>query len=613
MRYILILFMVLCSLVCYPETLSIDKAGNLNKVLKNHNVKEMKSIKIIGTLNSSDLNVLKKLSSLGELDLRDAEFQEFKSKKTEYKFPKLSTLHTLRVSKKFAENIILDISQLGEIRNIETPSTNIFVGLTTNLIDSLIINDSGFLSHSHPIFVTPVTIKFLSKTDSGAYEPKRRPNNIDVLVYKNDDGCQAIHITNDNIDLLNQCDEINSNCIWDITNNTVDLRNIETLGANAFKGSNIKEVHLSSSIKKIDTNAFNNSNIKIVEFVEPLKIKNLKFVFPRNVTVIIPKGYYGEFSSIVKSPVFEKGKTSTQHVIVPKGKKLSEFLSDDSLFRLDTLSIEGTVPLSDLKFLERARNLRVLNLKKCKVLKDEVKLYQEKRKLACNLINELWVETLNNIYKIRDDQAEARMAYALMGYIAGKVKNNSKIEYENGNFFAIFDHYMAKSLEEDANANYKARNGISQKEQDAINDFKKNYDKVLAITGINQNLMEYLPEYVPNPDYGGNEIFVKDVDVMKRYKEIEELFKPKQKISDIKDMGLTPFLNEYDPIYWWTCTIHDGNKKFYRYSQKGLSKQSHEWRWRSFLKLRDEMENIENVPLIVEEFSFIPSLNRIIR
>lgn len=600
MRYLLLLLIILCSLACHPETFSVDKPGKLSQILKKQNVKDIKSIKINGAINSSDIKALTKLSSLESLDFRDADLLEFKSEK--FKFPKLTLLNTLRVSSKFAHNKTFDISELGNIKTIETPASNLFLGLATNLIDTLIINDNSFISSTHPVIVAQVIIKCLYKVNSHSYEPSLIPNNIDVLVYKNVNGSQAIHVTDNNMDLLEQCDEINNNCIWEITKKKIYLGNIKTIGANAFKGSPITEIKLSATIKTIDAKTFNYSNVKYIEFTQPLQDNNFKVHFPDDITVTIPKGSYKNFSSIIKSPIFEKGETRKKYVIVTEEKRLPEQLSVDSLFQLDTLSIEGTATLSDLKVLENARNLRVLDLRKCKLLKDKEIVYKEKREFAYNFLKDLWTETLNNIYTIRDRQTEEQMAYALMGYIASEAKDKSKIEYENGDFVAIFNYYMAKSLEEDAKVNYKKRNNISKEEQDAIKDFNDNYNKVLAITGINENLMEYMLTYVPNTDYGGKYLYVKEETMIERCKELMGLFK----VSGQYDVH---FLNEYDPIYRW----QKRPEGYYRHSRKGLSNLSAQWRSKSFMKLENDMKKIESVPLILEEFSFIPSLNRIIR
>lgn len=312
------------------------------------------------------------------------------------------------------------------------------------MLDTLKINSASHITLPHPVIRNQMVVKTLYKLDDAELNTSQIPSNIDVLNYKNYSGTKPIHVSEQHTNLLEDCSIIDNVSTWDESIKKIQLKGIKKLDKEAFKNSKIEEIKIGSTLEEIDPFTFSSSDVKHIEFTEDLANCNEVFTLPSNITVTIPNNSYSRFRQLFRSPIFEKDSKTRLCIEMQKGESVTDILSKDSLYKIDTLCITGTVYINGLKALKSADNLRVLNLKECKILKSPIAVKIRKREMALNFVKELWLEMLNNVYYIRDKQAEDRMAYALVGYMAGKVKESNKEDYENGDLIAGIEYYISK-------------------------------------------------------------------------------------------------------------------------------------------------------------------------
>ncbi len=164
---------------------------------------------------------------------------------------------------------------------------------------------------------------------------------------------------------------------------SVDLSGIETISDYAFAGSGLKEITLSSNLLKLYEKTFADSQIKtvVLEGKYPPEIKEYNYNFldyENNCTwidypqrFIIPKGRFNAYNIGVwkRASLREEGASSNFVISVKEPGTLANQLTDQLSASLEELTIEGLLYDTDFAAIQKCKNLRVLDIGRCFVVK----------------------------------------------------------------------------------------------------------------------------------------------------------------------------------------------------------------------------------------------------
>lgn len=415
------------------------KPGKLGSVVKKDSYGTLKKLSISGFMNNKDFEVLSNLRNLEELDFSKAELdeQDFKPGKLEYYnrskliMPALTSLKKLSVAGGYYKLIFS--SELPNLKELYV--TN---GVEVNAplsLDVYGINDIGgdILGMAGPFESTfknintwggkcklemfnankPIKAKYLvfPRNDyfKDADQNKRCYENVfpNIIISKQE-GRTILNHWDDNFDIsvLNEITELNNgafsgsklnsislpkaikvipvHCFTGCANlQSVDLSEIETISDYAFVGSGLKEIRLSSNLRKLYKNTFADSQIKtvILEGKYPPEIKEYNYEYTNyehNCTwieypqrFIIPKGRLSAFNigAWKRASLREEGTPSGITISIKEPGTLANQITDQIATGVEELTIQGLLYDTDFGAIQKCKNLRVLDIGRCFVVK----------------------------------------------------------------------------------------------------------------------------------------------------------------------------------------------------------------------------------------------------
>lgn len=423
------------------EVLEADnpKPGKLSSVVKKDCYGTLKKLTITGILNNKDFDVLANLINLEELDFSKVELnqQDFKPGKLEYYdghkliIPSLTSLKKLSVAGGYYKLIFSsELPNLKELYvtngvEVNTPLTLDVYGI--NDIGGEILGMAGPFERTFKNIDTwggkcklemfnankPIRAKYLifprkdyfkdANQNTRCYE-----NVFPNIIISKQEGRTILNHWDDNFDIsvLDEITELNNgafsgsklnsitlpkaikvipvHCFTGCANlQSVNLSEIEAISDYAFVGAGLKEITLSSNLRKLYKNTFADSQIKtvILEGKYPPEIKEYNYQYTNyenNCTwidypqrFIIPKGRLSAFNigAWKRASLREEGTPSGLTISVKEPGTLANQITDELATGIEELTVEGLLYDTDFGAIQKCKNLRILDIGRCFVVK----------------------------------------------------------------------------------------------------------------------------------------------------------------------------------------------------------------------------------------------------
>ena len=164
---------------------------------------------------------------------------------------------------------------------------------------------------------------------------------------------------------------------------SVNLGEIESIADFAFVGTGLKEITMPSTLRKVYKNTFADSQIKTVVFAGnyPPEIKEYNYEFTdyeNNCTwieypqrFIVPKGRLSAYNigAWKRASLREEGAPSGLVLSVKEPGTLAKQITDELAANTEELTIEGLLYDTDFVAIQKCKNLRVLDIGRCFVVK----------------------------------------------------------------------------------------------------------------------------------------------------------------------------------------------------------------------------------------------------
>ena len=434
-------FFLSVTIINAQETLEVNnpKPGKLGAVVKKDCYGTLKKLTITGFLNNKDFDIISNLSILEELDFSQAELQneDFKPGKLEYynrsilKLPSLPALKKLSIAGGYYElTFNSEPTQLKELYVANETGVNMPLNLDVygindiggEILPMVIANESTFKNINTwggkcklEMYNAnkPIKAKYLifPRKDyfKNANQNTRCYENVfpNIIVCKKE-GRTILNHWDDNFDtsLLNEITELNSgafagskltkitlpkvikeiprHCFSGCTNlQEIDLSEIETICDYAFVDAGIKDITLTSKIRKLYKKSFEGSQIKTVEFLGnyPPEIIECKYddaIYEHPCSwieysqrFVVPKGRLSAFNigAWKRASLREKGAKSGFVLSVKEPGTLATQLTDELAASLEELTIEGLLYDTDFAAIQKCKNLRIIDIGRCFVVK----------------------------------------------------------------------------------------------------------------------------------------------------------------------------------------------------------------------------------------------------
>lgn len=406
--------------------ISLEQPGKLKKVLKQLGQKDPMSIthlKVSGAMNDKDIQYLSSFSNLMYLDVSEAGASHYTYKLDITAFKKLSHIYLSNVDLDFIKgNISSDI----EVMIIpENESLDNF-DLGKQFINKVYIGE-----HGEPRKIKGLNFELessLKKDLNGNYSSgKIERIKVDTLYVPNMNSlyCNAIKefdpcfvvLQTENKIILNRWKQSENQPIVNLQgvsyimpfafNNisnlvkvecpesieeildytfygcknlrVVELKNVKTIGDNAFENTEITEVTLPNSLKEISAYTFLNSSIKEVEFsaqYPPVVMQrnndyefwgnymsNIRFQIPNN---SLASYYIGLWKNV---ELIEKGANTTFEITLETPGNMQKCLTDEIIVNAENLKVNGILYDTDFELLKKCKNIRLLDLSNCFICK----------------------------------------------------------------------------------------------------------------------------------------------------------------------------------------------------------------------------------------------------
>lgn len=432
---------ILCAgFVSAQESLEVNnpKPGKLGSVINKNSYGSLKKLTITGFLNNKDIEVISNLANLEELDFSqvDLNYDDYKKGKLEYydryvlRMPSLAKLEKLSVAGGHYELKFSSVpSNLKELYVANETEVNTPLTLNVYGINDIGGEIYGLVSSYEKTFENiyrrgeqcklelynaskPIKAKYLvfPRNDYFREANNRSYENVNpnIIICKKE-GKTILNHWDDNFDpsVLNEITELNNgafagcnlsniklpkaikeiprHCFNGCANlQTVDLSEIETIHDYAFVNSGIKDITLSSNLKKIYRQTFTESNIETVELLGnyPPEIVECKYeqysIYEHNCTwvdytqrFIVPKGRLDAYNigAWKRASLREIGGQSGLKISVQEPGTLSAQLTDEVTNSLEELTIEGLLYDTDFLTIQKCKNLRVIDISRCYIVK----------------------------------------------------------------------------------------------------------------------------------------------------------------------------------------------------------------------------------------------------
>lgn len=400
MKFLLVILLALVVTPGFSENIYLSKAGQLKKELKKKKNSDLSTLELSGFINSKDLKTMSELPNLKNLKLLNISYAPGKKEMVgHFCLPNLPTLEKLIIYPQDDANWEIDLSGLPNLRYLQSPISNSFVGCVPEVLDTVYLTESELSGGLKDKTIVKTLI-----TDKQVLNFKNILPLGSVLTYKINDGNHYGRVlstySNRFSNLIKEC---------------------EVIGTGSLRAYTDTVFYLPDNIKWIEEGAFSNSKIKnlILSDKSGLRRQNKKIQIPSNITVMVPMGGYYKNLAFFSSPIYEIGIPHTYTYDSRKDGFLNTFLDSDIAEKIDTLIIGGTITENDFLSLNHLSNLRVLDIRNANILKLRNVIEKEKYDIVKDYIGKIQAITVDNIKKVQDSYYTRQVGLNLLSEVFG--------------------------------------------------------------------------------------------------------------------------------------------------------------------------------------------------
>lgn len=471
-----------------------EKPGKLSKQIKKKQINDITSLKIGGIMNSDDIAFLKEFVNLVDLDIKDVKLTTDKEKKYNFinyysgsiNFPHLYNLKNLIIPQT-CTSINLSIS----LENLTIPSVchvyfpdyikkinNVHILHVKNERNEALFDKSPEEKNCLSRYVTLYDYK-------SGYDYSSKTISIDTLYVKSIYQLQNISVSSfdpnfiviesqkkvllnkypnqgmtfNGVDSIMDAAFMGSNIKQITIPSTIKripdfcfagCKNLESvtlsdsinyIGKHAFAGTAIKKITLPNNLKHIWCNAFNDTNLQKCKLRNILSPEVIKGGYDgekdwkeslRNTIIEIPKGGYINYKKNYlwsKLSLYEEGSKRAHNIVIKKPGTILSYLPIESLATIDSLTITGLLYDTDIEVFGKCKSLKYIDLSQTiisespKTIKD-----REKEKESLNAIAQLLGVTADIAY---NDQDISTTDYLSAKILSNLIKTSSQVTEAN--------------------------------------------------------------------------------------------------------------------------------------------------------------------------------------
>lgn len=591
-KIFLFIFIILTG-TCYSETVTVLKAGQLEKEIKKNKLNNVTDLTIRGEINLKDILNLEKYSSLKSLNFEEVKLksQNKKDDISRLMFPSLPNVETLTISETFGDGKKIYLDNIPNLKNLNTSTTVNFYNIRPEILDFLELSgDPG------------INLKKIIKTKKLKVPNKEWFNKQNAL-YRIQ--CNILETDQDGLDNL---------ILYSYDPNYPEfIEECTEISANSFNKFTHSYLTLPKSIKKIDKNAFSDSKIKTIEFPNIQLASTLEnnIEIPTEITVIIPQNSYNQFKQKIKSPIFEKGNKHTFIYSPEKDGALDEFLANGKSELIDTLKIIGKVPVNfNFDCLKNAVNLRFIDLTKADIEMDPNTFKDDELNYVRDGVNLFLSSFYDRVEEIEGKYYNQVALLSLLGYLTGETAKMNKIGVDNGDIVAAIKSEFYSTLNEDLSEGYnKAKNSYPNEK------IKKEYDEMLSSLKLIGDFSDQVPTaldefiYINTEDWNS----LTQEQSLKTIIELESLRGKKFSTSEIHSPQFADVLSSIDPKYEY-IRVWGGEKPddFFLKRQRKPLILTQEERNQIINDLKSKVTQLSKKKKLPETFNEIPNLLEVI-
>ncbi len=401
--------------------ITLSKPGKLKKDLKK-SIDTITTLKVSGYINGEDIEFLVSLPKLATLNLENAAIVEGYTYPAKNTYNDASIQHydkqTLLISgSHFFKKVVMpnscdrlailspqptdSVSKL-EYFQLGTLVANKILGIKCSkniIIGSLVANVIIYDKESPAIFTEVMDYPGFGQDYYSISRKEELMKQFNPCFIKSQQKNYSLNICPGSIDnLITTCKQYNITVIDQTLSNsfsyinckdTLDLSqlNINKIGSNTFTGCPAKYIIMPLSIKEISGSAFKESNVEAIEFLGENAPVILEGASSWKFPILVPAKYYSNYQLGEWKRLFVKNEntiTKYEFVIETPGT-LSEFLTDEIIKSVESLTLKGILYDTDIPRLNRCKHLEYLDISCCYVAKSPQTIEREKANLEFKL------------------------------------------------------------------------------------------------------------------------------------------------------------------------------------------------------------------------------------
>lgn len=375
----------LCLLFVFPcssqTILNVEnkKAGKLSKVIKKKNMASIISLKIDGFINADDVIYLHSFPNLKNLDLTDATKQDSKEKKPSVLSGIAGKFIGTNLVNKKTSNKFREADFISNTDHYFTKSTSpgafmnyIYGERNRKELDTLTILNDSELRNPIVSYFDPCFIKIKS---SNILVLNRYPEQLQNLygVTLISIGAFANNKSIHEVTIPSSVSIIPDYCFYGCTSlNSVKIEGaVTSIGKNAFAKTNVRNITLPASVKKIWLDSFGKCDMKLLSSIPPSiqteqettykdKDDNLK-----NWNVEIPTGTfkkYHEDEMWNRTILKESGARNKYTITMDTPGLLMLKIPMSAWNAIDTLIIKGFLYDTDMAIIRKMNSLKYIDI-----------------------------------------------------------------------------------------------------------------------------------------------------------------------------------------------------------------------------------------------------------